>query len=94
MSYKYNPYRDTISRAAAIDALRYAELGCELEAIEALPSAERKKGRWKPFDLTWGRSIYFCTACNDATEVPTSYDKPVYKYCPWCGAEMENSDEL
>ncbi len=31
---------DLISRQAAIDALRYAELGCELEAIEALPSAE------------------------------------------------------
>lgn len=32
---------DLISRAAAIDALRYAELGCELEAIEALPSAQQ-----------------------------------------------------
>ena len=31
---------DLIERQAAIDALRYAELGCELEAIEALPSAQ------------------------------------------------------
>lgn len=31
---------DTIFRQAAIDALKIAELGCEVEAIEALPSAE------------------------------------------------------
>lgn len=31
---------DHISRKAAIDALKIAELGCEVEAIEALPSAE------------------------------------------------------
>ena len=32
---------DLISRQAALDALRYAELGCELEAIETLPSAQQ-----------------------------------------------------
>lgn len=31
---------DLIDRQAAIDALKIAELGCEVEAIEALPSAD------------------------------------------------------
>ena len=52
--------------------------------------AEVKRGRWKPFDLTWGRSVYACTACGDAMEVPTEMGKPMYNYCPWCGAKMEN----
>lgn len=58
-------------------------------AIGSLPSAE-KTGKWKPFDLTWGRRVYFCTACNNASEVPTSMGEPVYRFCPWCGARMED----
>lgn len=56
------------------------------------PSAERR-GRWKPFDLTWGRSIYACTACGDAFEVPTECGKPMYKFCPYCGAKMDLENE-
>jgi len=54
---------------------------------------EVRHGRWKPFDLTWGRSIYFCTACNEAAEIPTFNGKPMYKWCPNCGACMVNEDE-
>ena len=45
---------------------------------------------WKPFDLTWGRSIWYCTACEESTEVPCDIweHKPIYKYCPNCGANM------
>lgn len=43
---------------------------------------------WKPLDLTWGRSIYYCTECEESTEVPTVMGKPIYKYCPMCGAKM------
>lgn len=38
---------DLISRQAALDALRYAELGCEFEAIETLPSAQPEQ-QWIP----------------------------------------------
>ena len=31
---------DLIDRKQALDAIKYAELGCEYEAIEALPSAQ------------------------------------------------------
>ena len=48
-----------------------------------------KRGEWKPFDLTYGRSIYSCSVCEQATEVPMCMEKPMYAYCPRCGAKME-----
>lgn len=89
---------DLISREQALKAInRLCENNPKLidtwlvnsleDIIEELPSAE-KTGKWKPFDLTYGRNIYFCTACNNASEVPTSMGEPVYKFCPWCGARM------
>ena len=60
--------------------------------IDSAPSIdiEPKRGEWKPFDLTWGRSIWYCTACEESTEVPCDLwkHKPIYKYCPNCGADM------
>lgn len=62
-----------------------------IKIINSLPIIEVesvKCGQWKPFDLTWGRSIYACTSCGEAFEVPTEGDKPMYDYCPYCGARM------
>lgn len=66
------------------------------EKIDRMPAAdvqEVRHGRWKPFDLTWGRSIYSCTACENAFEVPTEMGKPIYEYCPNCGARMEGEQD-
>ena len=52
-----------------------------------------KRGEWKPFDLTYGRSIYSCSVCEQATEVPMCMEKPMYAYCPNCGAKMEVQDD-
>ena len=43
---------------------------------------------WKPFDLKWGRSIWYCSACEESTEVPTYLGTPMYNFCPYCGANM------
>lgn len=50
---------------------------------------KRKKGKWKPIDRTWGRSFYVCSVCSDPVDVPTVIDKPSYRFCPWCGADMK-----
>jgi hypothetical protein len=52
-----------------------------------------KRGEWKPFDLTYGRSIYSCSVCEQATEVPMCMEKPMYAYCPNCGAKMREVQE-
>lgn len=67
------------------------------ERIRKIPSIdiEPKRGEWKPFDLTWGRSIWYCTACEESTEVPCDIwkHKPIYNYCPNCGARMKGADD-
>lgn len=67
----------------------WQEAQAEVERLQAqLP----KRGEWKPFDLTYGRSIYSCSVCEQATEVPMCMEKPMYAYCPNCGAKMEVQD--
>ena len=61
--------------------------------INAIPSADRPQGEWKPFDLTWGRSIYACSACGESVEVPTCMNKPLFKFCPLCGARLKGADD-
>lgn len=59
---------------------------------EAIKHAQ-KTGYCKPFDLTYGRSIYYCTACGESTDLPTCIGEPLYKYCPNCGAKMESEEQ-
>ncbi len=81
---------DLISRQAAIDALRYAELGCELEAIEALPSAERKKGEWIRLDEYPDDESLKCSECGVVLEDWTM--GAFFNYCPNCGADMRGEE--
>lgn len=61
----------------------------------AVEVADRPQGEWKPFDLTWGRSIYACSVCEEAIAVPCGWSdgKPIYDYCPMCGAKMRGADD-
>ena len=65
------------------------------EVIMSVPSADRPQGEWKPFDLTWGRSIYACSVCEEAIAVPCGWSdgKPIYDYCPMCGARLKGADD-
>ena len=66
-----------------------------MKAVEALPSAEAVQGEWIPFDRTYGRSIWVCSACDNGTYVPCDAftQKPIYDYCPNCGARMRGEEE-
>ena len=73
------PYADTRECVMiAIDHIR--------KELEELPSA-RPKGEWKPFDQSWGREIWYCTACETSMHMPTRMGKPMYEYCPNCGSD-------
>lgn len=62
--------------------------------VKDAPTIDPKKGKWKPFDLTWGRSVWACDSCGETVDVPTLNGKPIFDYCPWCGARMDEvSDE-
>ena len=92
---------DIISRQDAIDALGerpmvWAESDYELGArnqydadvlaLETLPSAERKKGRWIT-KSTNGEMFDVCSACG-YVEWDDSHN-----YCPNCGAEMRGEED-
>ena len=81
------------------EAIRVASGYCHpsniAKELEKLPSVAipNKVGHWKPFDRTFGRSIYACSVCNTSADVPTSMGEVMYKYCPNCGAKMGGEED-
>ena len=58
-----------------------------VQPVEAVP--ERKKGRWIPSD-TEG---FVCSICRNGYRIqPTLMGKPMFDYCPVCGARMEGAE--
>lgn len=51
-------------------------------------------GKWIP-DNDSGRheTRFMCSACGETDRVPTIMGEPIWRFCPWCGARMEDSDE-
>ena len=73
-----------------------SKMKCVIAKIETMPDAGSVvRGEWKPFDLKWGRSIWYCTACEEGVEVPCDIwtHKPIYNYCPNCGARMKGATD-
>ena len=91
---------DYIKREDAIKTIesetyRHDYLDHVIDIIEAIPSADVapvRHGRWKPFDRTWGRSVFTCSACGECMDVPTEMGKPIFDYCPNCGARMDGDE--
>ena len=93
---------DYIKREDALEQFDYYDLGEYLTTqirgmLMDIPSADVapvRHGRWKPFDRTYGRTIFACSVCGDCTDVPTEMGEPIFGYCPNCGARMDGeSDE-
>ncbi len=90
---------DLIDRQAAIDALwkikderdsvyYTSAIHSAVDALSELPSAEpeRKTGRWIESDTDG----FVCSECrNGYRNQPTLMGKPMFEYCPVCGAKME-----
>lgn len=77
----YNGWSDAYDKAYVIGTL------------EEVPTVEPKRGEWIEFDTKWGRSLYYCTNCMETSEVPTAFGKPLYNFCPNCGARMKGADD-
>lgn len=59
-------------------------------AIEVLQEPERKTGRWVEIDFHDGTmyGFHYCSECGIRTHC-TFDTPPDWKYCPNCGAKME-----
>ena len=96
---------DLISRQQSIDALRKMQTykmfaGDDMLLIDQaeaqtelmmLPSAqpERKTGHWVKSDMQRWYDVWLCSECGEKTDSAVM-SKPRYKYCPMCGAKMED----
>lgn len=89
---------DLISRQAAINALSVAQADLHnahavgliraQKIISDLPSAPQRTGRWELIDDTEFRIPgYRCSVCH--CECEDRDKKPTYRFCPHCGARME-----
>ena len=101
------PSDDAISRQAVFDYI-YNDLGLgdeengkdverlmELESsykyIKSLPpvNPQPKTGHWE-----WlTEDKYRCSNCNHETRVDECMNKPMYEFCPFCGAKMVKPQE-
>lgn len=60
--------------------------------IKALPSVTQKSGHWIRIEEKYGYH-YKCSKCGYESEIPTVMGKLVWKGCPYCLAEMVESQE-
>lgn len=85
-----------IEREAFLDAIERGKKHQQdaddiAEMLQNFPVADVRpavRGKWKPRDLTWGRSYYYCSACEETVDMPTAMGIPMFRYCPNCGADM------
>jgi rubrerythrin len=94
---------DTISRQAAIDAVKRLSLG-ETDAtrlamriedyLERLASAqpERMKGKWIDNGQYGDNFPHHAWLCSECGEGVIEIDTPWYKFCPNCGADMRGEE--
>lgn len=61
------------------------------EVIDRQPTIEeRKRGEWMPSDTDG----FVCSACrNGYRNQPTLMGKPMFEFCPVCGADMREEGE-
>ena len=58
--------------------------------LEKLPSADRPSGEWFKDD----EGSFICSACGSGyKDQPTIMGRPMFEYCPSCGAKMKGADD-
>lgn len=53
-----------------------------------LINRQEKKGKWID-----ERGVEYCSVCGKTPDIWCSFDVSDWKYCPHCGARMEESEE-
>lgn len=96
LEYEQAEYcEDCISRESMLNAITEIDDNCNMniytnevrDIVNELPSVQPKprKAFWKPCSV-YGK-------CSNCEWLHIATDLDAYKYCPGCGAEMEQTDE-
>lgn len=71
----------------------YSEIIALADAVPAADVQEVKHGHWEKVDDNPYEYVAACSVCRNEVKQPTCMLKPIYSYCPICGARMVNEDE-
>lgn len=91
---------DTIKRSDAIKHLKnwfhskgwmVSDEDCK-SILWDIPSADRPQGEWIALDERDVSGCWKCSACGTPTHAIGA--KAIYKYCPFCGADMKGADDF
>ena len=69
------------------------EIGAMLDYFPAADVEEVRRGHWEKVDDNPYEYVAACSVCRNEVKQPTCMLKPIYSYCPICGAKMVNEDE-
>lgn len=68
---------------------------CELVAeVEELKAAQPKRGKWEREMDVNDEPFYQCSVCGECFDFNRDSTHEVFKYCPNCGAVMEDMCEV
>jgi len=60
------------------------------DIVGSMPTIEERKGKW----ILTKRNGILCGVCHSGLRrMPTLGGRPMFIYCPFCGAKMEGSEE-
>lgn len=63
----------------------------EVEDMDEVEIEPVRHGHWIPADI-YHEDVYICSVCHADIAVPISFDyRPTYKYCPMCGAKLDEA---
>ena len=60
-----------------------------LDDYAPIVQPEPKRGKWLPDNNNYIYEQYVCSECKNSFKVDTCMGKPMWNFCPYCGARME-----
>lgn len=87
---------DDILRSAVNNTVDLIEsmIVAEDENDAKSPDDVRGVGEWIKIDRVADMEAFKCSACGSYVHVSTVYEKPMYEYCPMCGARMKGAEDV
>lgn len=89
----HNGETHTVSEWAEITGINRKTLSGRVWRGPAADVVEVRRGRWEKVDDNPYEYVAVCSVCHNEVKQPTCMLKPIYSYCPICGARMDGEEK-